>query len=77
MATIKKNLRLFNGFPFDAASEQYRKKREKLLKSSNFTNAKLKVVCGVLDLEKKGTHLDLVNRIMRFLIAPKNSGKVN
>ncbi|XP_023252330.1 protein DEK isoform X1 [Seriola lalandi dorsalis] len=75
MATIKKNLRLFNGFPFDAASEQYRKKREKLLKSSNFTNAKLKVVCGVLDLEKKGTHLDLVNRIMRFLIAPKNSGK--
>ncbi|XP_022617280.1 protein DEK [Seriola dumerili] len=75
IATIKKNLRLFNGFPFDANSEQYSKKREKLLKNSNFTNAKLKVVCGVLDLEKKGTHLDLVNRIMHFLIAPKNSGK--
>lgn len=32
MATLKKNLRLFNGFPFDADSEQYTKKREKLLK---------------------------------------------
>nr|XP_046255524.1 protein DEK isoform X2 [Scatophagus argus] len=75
MATIKKNLRLFNGFPFDADSEQYTKKREKLLKNSNFTNTKLKVVCSVLDLEKKGTHSDLVDRILTFLIAPKNSGK--
>lgn len=75
MATLKKNLRLFNGFPFDADSEQYTKKREKLLKNSNFTNSKLKVVCGVLDLEKKGTHSDLVDRILTFLIAPKNSGK--
>ncbi|KAL6109860.1 dek [Pungitius sinensis] len=75
MATLKKNLRLFNGFPFDGDSEQFLKKREKLLKNSNFTNAKLKAVCGVLDLEKKGTHSDLVDRILTFLIAPKNSGK--
>ncbi|XP_024917147.1 protein DEK isoform X2 [Cynoglossus semilaevis] len=75
MASIKKNLRLFNGFPFSADSEQYNKKREKLLKNSHFTNSKLKVVCGVLDLEKKGTHSDLVDRIMTYLIAPKNSGK--
>ncbi|XP_034534420.1 protein DEK isoform X1 [Notolabrus celidotus] len=75
MAMIKKNLRLFNGFPFDTDSEQYAKKREKLLKNSNFTNSKLKVVCGVLDLEKKGTHSDLVDRIMSYLTAPKNSGK--
>ncbi|KAM9852675.1 protein DEK [Aulostomus maculatus] len=75
MATLKKNLRLFNGFPFDAASEQYARKREKLLKNSNFTNTKLKVVCGVLDLEKKGTHSDLVDRILTFLSSPKNSGK--
>lgn len=33
MATIKKNLRLFNGFPFLADSDQYSKKRDKLLKS--------------------------------------------
>lgn len=75
MATIKKNLRLFNGFAFDADSEQFAKKREKLLKNSNFTNSKLKVVCSVLDLEKKGTHSDLVDRILTFLTAPKNSGK--
>ncbi|KAK2845141.1 hypothetical protein Q5P01_011800 [Channa striata] len=75
MATIKKNLRLFNGFSFDADSEQYTKKREKLLKNSHFTNSKLKAVCGVLDLEKKGTHTDLVDRILNFLTAPKNSGK--
>uniref|UniRef100_A0A8P4K799 DEK proto-oncogene n=1 Tax=Dicentrarchus labrax TaxID=13489 RepID=A0A8P4K799_DICLA len=75
MATLKKNLRLFNGFPFDADSEQYAKKREKLLKNSHFTNPILRFVCGVLDLEKKGTHSDLVDRIMNFLIAPKNSGK--
>lgn len=75
MATIKKNLRLFNGFSFHADSEQYNRKREKLLKNSNFTNSKLKVVCSVLDLEKKGTHSDLVDRILTFLTAPKNSGK--
>lgn len=33
IATIKKNLRLFNGFPFDGDSEEYSRKREKLLKS--------------------------------------------
>lgn len=46
-------------------------------RNSHFTNNKLKVVCGVLDLEKKGTHSDLVDRILTFLIAPKNSGKVS
>uniref|UniRef100_A0A8C5GAA0 SAP domain-containing protein n=1 Tax=Gouania willdenowi TaxID=441366 RepID=A0A8C5GAA0_GOUWI len=71
--SIKKNLRLFNGFSFDGDSEQFTKKRNKL---SNFTNTKLKAVCNVLDLEKKGTHSDLVDRILTFLLSPKNSGKV-
>ncbi|XP_030014426.1 protein DEK isoform X2 [Sphaeramia orbicularis] len=75
MSTIRKNLRQFNGFPFDMDSEQYTKKRDKLLKNSHFTNTKLKGVCVVLDLEKKGTHSDLVDRILTFLISPKNSGK--
>lgn len=47
------------------------------IRSSQFTNSKLKVVCTVLDLEKKGTHSDLVDRILNFLVAPKNSGKVS
>lgn len=46
-------------------------------RNSHFTNSKLKVVCSVLDLEKKGTHSDLVDRILGFLVAPKNSGKVS
>lgn len=46
-------------------------------RNSNFTNSKLKVVCSVLDLEKKGTHSDLVDRILTFLVSPKNSGKVS
>ncbi|XP_047217931.1 protein DEK [Girardinichthys multiradiatus] len=74
-ASVKKNLRLFNGFPFDADSLEFTKKREKMLRNSNLNNTKLKLICTVLDLEKKGTHLDLIDRILNFLIAPKNSGK--
>ncbi|MEQ2269189.1 hypothetical protein XENORESO_000981 [Xenotaenia resolanae] len=74
-ASVKKNLRLFNGFPFDADSSEFTKKREKMLRNSNLNNTKLKLICTVLDLEKKGTHLDLIDRILNFLIAPKNSGK--
>ncbi|XP_061651974.1 protein DEK isoform X2 [Phyllopteryx taeniolatus] len=74
-ASIKKNLRLFNGFPFHAGSDRYLKKRDKLLKNSHFTNSKLKLLCGILDLEKKGTRAELVERIVTFLLAPKDNGK--
>lgn len=46
-------------------------------RNSHFTKTKLTVVCSILDLEKKGTHSDLVDRILSFLVAPKNSGKVS
>uniref|UniRef100_A0A087XBI2 DEK-C domain-containing protein n=1 Tax=Poecilia formosa TaxID=48698 RepID=A0A087XBI2_POEFO len=75
-ASVKKNLRLFNGFPFAADSQEFTRKRDKMLRNSNLTNTKLKLVCSILDLEKKGTHQDLIDRILVFLIAPKNSGKV-
>ncbi len=35
----------------------------------------LKLMCETLDLEKSGPKEIVVNRIMDFLIAPKNSGK--
>lgn len=73
--SVKKNLRLFNGFAFAADSPDFTKKRDKLVRNSSLTNAKLKLICSVLDLEKKGTHLDLIDRILNFLVAPKNSGK--
>lgn len=35
----------------------------------------LKDICEVLDLEKKGRKEEIVNRIMDFLMDPKDSGK--
>uniref|UniRef100_A0A3B3U2F0 DEK-C domain-containing protein n=1 Tax=Poecilia latipinna TaxID=48699 RepID=A0A3B3U2F0_9TELE len=72
-ASVKKNLRLFNGFPFAADSQEFTRKRDKMLR---WVPQLLKLVCSILDLEKKGTHQDLIDRILVFLIAPKNSGKV-
>lgn len=49
---IKKNLRSFDGFAFDADSDEYKKKLETAQK---LDIAKLKIVCDGLDLDKKGT----------------------
>ncbi|CAL8249814.1 unnamed protein product [Boreogadus saida] len=73
-ASMRKNMRQFNGFPFEVNSKQFTKKRDKLLRSS-LTNLKLRAICKVLDLEQKGSQVDLINRILIFLSAPKNSGK--
>ena len=43
---------------------------------ASLTNLKLRAICKVLDLEQKGSQVDLINRILIFLSAPKNSGKV-
>ncbi|KAF7648759.1 hypothetical protein LDENG_00151900 [Lucifuga dentata] len=75
ISTMKKNLRLFSGFPFDMDSEQFNKKRDKLLKNSKFTCSKLRFICKVLDLEQKGSQSDLVEKILTFLTSPKSSGK--
>lgn len=72
LSTIKKNIRLFSGFCFDADSEQFTKKRDKLQKN---TKTKLHLMCSVLDLEKKGSHSELVEKILTFLMSPKSSGK--
>uniref|UniRef100_A0A8C4Z5R2 DEK proto-oncogene n=1 Tax=Gadus morhua TaxID=8049 RepID=A0A8C4Z5R2_GADMO len=69
----RKNMRQFNGFPFEVNSKQFTKKRDKLWAS--LTNLKLRAICKVLDLEQKGSQVDLINRILIFLSAPKNSGK--
>lgn len=46
-------------------------------RNSHLTNAKLKLVCSILDLGKNGTQSELVDRIMTFLVEPKDSGKVS
>lgn len=56
---------------------QRNRRRRSPRRSSSLSNSKLKLVCTVLDLEKKGTHSDLIHRILGFLLSPKNSGKVS
>ncbi|XP_072267732.1 protein DEK isoform X2 [Pyxicephalus adspersus] len=69
---VKKNIGQFNGFSFEAGSEQYKKKEDMLKK---FKKSDLKNICGILDLEKSGTNVELVSRIMTFLLEPKSTGK--
>ncbi|KAG7336241.1 hypothetical protein KOW79_000934 [Hemibagrus wyckioides] len=72
VSSLRKHLRLFNGFPFELDSDPYNKKKEKVLK---LPKIQLRTICQILDLERSGTQSVLVDRIMQFLINPTNSGK--
>ncbi|XP_062925960.1 protein DEK-like [Mobula hypostoma] len=72
LPTLKKNIRLFTGFSFESGSDQH-KKKEEILKKNPISV--LKVICTVLDLERKGTKDELVSKILNFLMRPKASGK--
>ncbi|XP_072417000.1 protein DEK isoform X1 [Chiloscyllium punctatum] len=72
LATLKRNIRLFAGFSFETGSEQHKKKEEVLKKNPISV---LKVICTVLDLERKGTKDEIVSKILNFLMKPKASGK--
>ncbi|KAL4617098.1 protein DEK [Arapaima gigas] len=67
-ASLKKNIRQFSGFTFDANSEAYNKKRDVV---KRHTMAGLKSICKILDLETSGNHSVRVDRIMNFLMNPK------
>ncbi|KAL2084531.1 hypothetical protein ACEWY4_020049 [Coilia grayii] len=71
-ASMKKNLRLFSGFPFKEDSDPYSKKMKML---SKYTNTMLKTICQVLDIERSGKQSVLIERIMAFLMHPVNTGK--
>lgn len=43
--------------------------------SRNFHLPMLKVICEVLDLEKKGTKEEVADRVMTFCLCPKSTGK--
>ncbi|XP_029139741.1 protein DEK isoform X1 [Protobothrops mucrosquamatus] len=72
VASLKKNVGQFSGFPFEKGSDQYKKKEEMLKK---YRNAMLKSICEVLDLERSGVNSELLARILNFLMHPKPSGK--
>ncbi|XP_063217435.1 protein DEK isoform X2 [Bacillus rossius redtenbacheri] len=69
---IKNNIKKFNGFDFAKGSDQFEKKKNII---SKLDVRNLKVICSVLDLDKKGTRDDLVVRIAEFLVCPKDSGR--
>nr|CAI5824446.1 unnamed protein product [Callosobruchus analis] len=69
---VKKNIRKFNGFNFDKESEEYQKK---IGSAQKLDTKQLKSICEMLDLQKSGTKDDIANRIVEFLLEPKDSGK--
>lgn len=71
-AMIKKNIKKFNGFDFKKDSEEYTKKIDSAKK---FELKQLKSICEMLDLEKKGSKDEIVERVIEFLLEPKDSGK--
>lgn len=71
-ALIKKNIKKFNGFEFKKDSDEYNKK---LISVQKFEVKQLKIICEMLDLEKKGNKDEISERIVDFLLEPKDSGK--
>ncbi|KAM6135590.1 LOW QUALITY PROTEIN: protein DEK [Pterocles gutturalis] len=71
VASLKKNVGQFSGFPFEKGSDQYKKKEEMLKK---FRKCNAESICEVLDLERSGLY-ELVTRILKLLNEPKSSGK--
>lgn len=69
---IKKNIKKFNGFEFAKDDEEYGKK---LANAQKFEVKQLKSICEMLDLEKKGNKEEIAERIVEFLMEPKDSGK--
>ncbi|GBN17024.1 Protein DEK [Araneus ventricosus] len=69
---VKKSIRKFSGFPFVKNSPEFDRKKAT---TEKLTNAVLKRICEVLDLERGGTKEDIVMRILDFLLEPKDSGK--
>uniref|UniRef100_H3AQ21 Protein DEK n=1 Tax=Latimeria chalumnae TaxID=7897 RepID=H3AQ21_LATCH len=72
ISSVKRNIRLFSGFPFEKGSDHYKKKEEMLKK---YKKVSLKMICGALDLEKSGDNSELVARILNFLMKPKSTGQ--
>ncbi|XP_028836605.1 protein DEK [Denticeps clupeoides] len=71
-SSMKKNLRLFNGFLFEVDSEPYNRKKKILMK---YTNSVLRTICQVLNIERSGKQCILIDRIMSFLMQPVNTRK--
>ncbi|CAG5118983.1 unnamed protein product, partial [Candidula unifasciata] len=68
---IKKNIRQFSGFTHGKDSKEHEKRVACLNK---LVLAELKAICLALGLERGGTKVNLVDRVMDFLMKPKDKG---
>ncbi|XP_028402546.1 protein DEK-like [Dendronephthya gigantea] len=69
---VKKHIKQFNGFNIEKGSKEYQVKKEQV---DRFTQDSMKRLCEILDVEKKGSKEDVLERVMDFLLCPKASGK--
>ncbi|CAH0551023.1 unnamed protein product [Brassicogethes aeneus] len=67
---FKKNIKKFNGFTFKKGSDEY---EAKLALADEFELKQLKSVCEMLELQKTGSKDDIIDRILGFLIEPKDN----
>jgi len=72
LATIKKHIRLFNGFDFEKDSTEWDARLSILYR---FVLSAIKQMCDLLDVEKKGTKEEICDRLMEFCLKPVASGK--
>lgn len=64
---MKKNLKKFDGFDFDADSNEYKKRLEA---AEKVDVKKLAQTAGILELDSKGSKEELAERIFKFLQKP-------
>ena len=69
---MKKNLKKFNGFSFGEDSEEYEKRKGFM---SRYFMADLKRTCELLDVERGGSKEEIIERIIKFMLEPKESDK--
>jgi len=71
-ATIRKNLREFNGFEFQRNSNEYQKHLSNLTK---LKKDQLRSISNILGLPSTGRNTDHAERILNFLMEPIDEGK--
>lgn len=69
---VKKNIRAFCGFPFDKESPFFTKVSNSV---ERFNVTGLKFVCGLLGVERGGDKPAIKDRLVEFLMEPKDLGK--
>ncbi|XP_014662020.1 PREDICTED: protein DEK-like [Priapulus caudatus] len=72
VTVVKRDIRLFCGFAFSHKDPEYAKKSERL---NRLNMGALRKLCEVLDLDRKGTKEEVVEKIMTFLLMPNDNGR--